>query len=590
MNPFLVTTGLKDTLGSTGPIVFLGEWAKVFLSERDLVGRETTTLRYHWDSPSTFASDYAKLETLYEDRLKSLAVSLNAYHKVNEDLTYWRILVGPWLLYFIHILFDRYSMLEVSSLHQQSFDAIFVRVPKTKLIPRHFLDFQRLMTTDIWNNSIYYHLVPFFQHITPIELSLPKRNPNSGIFLASDASGNVGLRTWFSKLSLRLFSTGAETVFYGHYFSRKLIILTKLRLRQFPFPAALPPEVLPSCVPDLTQREWILSPSADVDGFELALNSLIPKHIPTFYLEGYSTLKDLVKHSSWPKRPKLIVTGNKWLDDDFFKAWTAERICDGAKLIINQHGGAHGTAKHMSIEDHQLIIANHFLSWGWDHSTPGKVRPFGNTKIVGRLPWRRKKSFSSVILATSVWPRYSYWLSSTPKSSQFLDFLQQELRLVENLPEAIFESLKIRLPSVDYGWAQKSRWETHFPTIRFDDTTVPFLDSISKARLTIHTYNSTTFLESLSLNIPTLIFFSPNLFEIRPEAKRFFEILEDAKIYHTDPDEASAFLKDNWEHLERWWVASATQRARRTFCENLSCVANTPVKTLSELLRDFAAS
>ena len=36
----------------------------------------------------------------------------NEIHNVDHSLRYWRILIGPWLGYFIHILFDRWIMLK----------------------------------------------------------------------------------------------------------------------------------------------------------------------------------------------------------------------------------------------------------------------------------------------------------------------------------------------------------------------------------------------------------------------------------------------------------------------------------------------
>jgi len=69
-------------------------------------------LPYHWDDRQKLYSDYQYLKIIYENMLKALQVQLNEIHNVDHSLRYWRILIGPWLGYFIQVVFDRWAMLK----------------------------------------------------------------------------------------------------------------------------------------------------------------------------------------------------------------------------------------------------------------------------------------------------------------------------------------------------------------------------------------------------------------------------------------------------------------------------------------------
>ena len=58
-----------------------------------------------------------------------------------------------------------------------------------------------------------------------------------------------------------------------------------------------------------------------------------------------------------------------------------------------------------------------------------------------------------------------------------------------------------------------------------DEYEIPFKDSISDSRLVVSTYNGTTFLETMALNIPTVIFWNPKHWELRDKAIEDFEDL-----------------------------------------------------------------
>ena len=98
----------------------------------------------------------------------------------------------------------------------------------------------------------------------------------------------------------------------------------------------------------------------------------------------------------------------------------------------------------------------------------------------------------------------------------------------------------------------------------------PIEKLISQSRFYISTYNATTYLESLFLNVPTIIFWNPEHWELNKEAKPYFKLLIDAGIFHKTPYSAAQKMIEVWNNVDGWWMSENVQNARQIFCEKYS--------------------
>ena len=110
----LVTTALESSWGDNEEIVFLGEWCKKYSRKHLWQERKSNTLGYHWRDRAKLEKDHIYLENLYEATLLSLAAYLNKFHGKDYDVDYWRVVVGPWLITYIPVLWDRWECLQAS--------------------------------------------------------------------------------------------------------------------------------------------------------------------------------------------------------------------------------------------------------------------------------------------------------------------------------------------------------------------------------------------------------------------------------------------------------------------------------------------
>lgn len=79
------------------PVIFLGEWCRLYNRKENWEKLDAEIQTYHWDDREKFLKDNKYLKVLYEKLLSDLSKKLNYIHSVNNKPRYWRILIGPWL-------------------------------------------------------------------------------------------------------------------------------------------------------------------------------------------------------------------------------------------------------------------------------------------------------------------------------------------------------------------------------------------------------------------------------------------------------------------------------------------------------------
>jgi putative transferase (TIGR04331 family) len=337
---------------------------------------------------------------------------------------------------------------------------------------------------------------------------------------------------------------------------------------------------------DMRQRQWVLS-GESISAFEACARFFIPLQLPIIYLESYALLVDQTRKLLWPKEPKLIWTSNALNSDDVFKSWAADKVERGAQLVVGQHGGLYGVARRLFYEDHEVAISDYYLTWGWADSRQSKIKPVGQLKSKSPLGVEHAVQ-PCALLVTCTMPRQSHHMSSTIISSQWLDYFADQCLFVENLPEQIRDSLIVRLYPQDYDWDQAGRWRDQFPNICLDQGNSNIVNLIRKSRIFISTYNATTFLESFTMNVPTIIYWNPDHWELRDSAVPYFDDLMRVGIFHKSPKSAASHLAAVWDDVDGWWssheVGVVLERFKACYCNLPDDLLDRVESTLREIM------
>ena len=575
----LVTTPLEYTWPKKNEkILFLGEWCKSYSKKDQWKNLDFEVLDYHWNDRNKFEKDYYYLIDLYEKILKKISMKMNSLHKVNFSQRYWRILLGPWLALFIQSVYDRWEMIQLAINSDENLQSNVIIESELIWTSFNYSDFKKLvMESDEWNNFIYGKIIEL--HHQKIQINkINSNNLNSRKINLNKKSFKIIILRIFQSI-VNLINTNKSSLIISSYL--KFIDDIYLSFRLYQLPLFINVHETKEHPPDKNQRRWELDLNTS-SSFEKFVLKLIPNQIPTIYLEGYQYLDSKVKKLNWPKSPKSIFTSNSIHEDEMFKHYAG--INSKSPLVIGQHGGNYGISKLSFPEYHELSIADKYVSWGWvDSSFKSKIHPLGQLNSKSIKKSNSKKT--ELLLVTTVLPRYSYVMVSVVVSPQWLSYFNDQVEFLKKLDQSISSKTTVRLYRHDLGWGQEQRWREELPNLNYDKGFSNIETLLNKTKLYVATYNSTTYLETFILNIPTVIFWDPNYWENRDSVKMIFSELKRVKIFHETPESAAKHINEIWNNVEDWWESDLVVKAIRNFNNSLNKDNKNLVNDLSKILK-----
>ena len=561
MTRLLITTALEQSWPHDVPVAFLGEWCRLYSRRQRWSTMDAVVLPYHWDDRNKLRRDYGALRALYEELLDELGDCLNGVHRVSHSRRYWRILVGPWLDYFVGILFDRWEMVRTAAESGVVSEALRIPTVAGEMVPADMREFTQLMAGDAWNHAIFSRLMEGWTTIRQNDVQ-PSFTGHAAAEKVRTARGG-GIKKQLSRIAASAF--GLITREQDAFFLMTYLPAaeeSRLQWKLGQIPKQWRPIAGSVARVDPARRQWRLGGNTRATDFGAIVRRLIPEQIPTAYLEGYRDLLATVRDVPWPRRPKVIWTSNSFLADEVFKAWAAEKVEMGSPLVIGQHGGHYGIGAFDSTEEHQIAISDAFLTWGWRDERPGVV-PVGMLKRDRVARNGDRNGLAVMVLGLA--PRFSYRLFAVPFAGQWESYFDGLYQFVEHLPASIQDQLLVRLAPADQGWNQRQRWKDRFPRIRLDDESKSMSPVVARSRICICTYNATTFLDSMSEEVPTVIFWNPRQWELRGNAVPDFERLKRVGIFHDTPQSAAGHVAAIWDDVNAWWTSPVVRDVREEF-------------------------
>ena len=572
----LVITPHRPLIPENGAILFSGGWClnrniRQLLDERKL---EYSVADYPWNDRTRHYNDYLYAVPLYEAFLEVLSRQLNSIHRENYSVDYWRLVAGPALYTVLWHLLDRWRIAE-GLVGRDDVDRIsLLEFSQFAFTPRltadvdpdshdynHYLIASALLDIGLKNSGA----VEIVKAPAPANDHPPSNH-------ATPARGLKQLARASIELASRVLQPGRNNnVFILDSCLPKLhAAILNIALGNFPVNTSAGKLLMPAPSPEVRERMDLQL--AGGDRFCAFVAKMLPALLPVYLVEGYPLLAEHWHGKHWPRAPKVIFTSNAFQYNEVFQHYAATKIATtGSKLVVGQHGGVSGILKWCFGADHQTRIADKFLSWGWGTEDKRIVPAFVLT-ILGRH--LRNAKNGCLLLTTAPIRRYSHKGIAWPVGPQQSEaFLSYQLGFARNLNGAassrvllrIFENLDRRLET-EYV----DRWRLNFPDIRIDDSKKSIFAALKATKLFVYTYNSTGYLETLSMNFPTVMFWDTNLFDGKPAFNAMLGELEGVGIFHRTPESAAAHVNRVWDDLDRWWHAPELQRCRARFIKNFA--------------------
>ena len=522
-------------------------------SERDKWGSlNSFVLPHHWNDRFKLKQDHDYLKILYERILGDMTVVFNNIFGSNESEHYYRIILGPWLINYLPIVFDRWETLRSTFSSKSSYLTANLIGLRERVPAKDFNSFIDLMQTDLWNYSLYKRIIDFqhADHCEMVDVIYTEKQ------IKKHQKKEHKVISTVDKL-LSIISKDPRIFFYKSYFKASKLGELNLALRQ---------------VPRFYSKEFELEIENDFDvnfrkrfkiglvascRFEEFLFEVIFADIPLVYIESFREIRNYT--SSLPFNPDKIVTANAYWTNDIFKIWAAHKSTSGTALLISCHGGA--LPPLFNTFEHEEDISNAYITWFRPYH-PKHVQLPPN-KLVGSKKQKTCGNNCSVIGFES--PKYGYRATAGPISNQTLDVFNHTSEFCSALSDQVKERLRIR-PYPNLGWETALRYTDKFGSEKIDSRK-SYTKFIQESKLIVCTYPQTTFAEALSSGTPTILVFIPRVYELIPESNELLNMLKTVKIVFTDPLEAAIHVNSIWGDIFQWWHNAEVVAAKRKFYE-----------------------
>jgi len=488
--------------------------------------------------------------------LTELSTILNKVHDVNKCELYWQTIISPWLLSVVTLYIEKKGLFNnLPKEHTYIFKT--VTNASDPFLLKDFKDFNAQKFDEVFQHNVFLDVAKESSvDIDFVDMPLAEK-----VIVTPPPVSKV--KKLFTKLNNGLaFGLNLKknlTFISSPYMSR--VTQLKLFIRNAPNFSFLKRqvEINSVSVKNIDVRNELI---ANILAFSPEKNSLLKfciKLLPLSYLENYQAIVMGVK-LKYPNKVSVINTAVSDVVDDEFKIWSAEQRGRGAKYVINQHGGLYGLGKFMPLEKLQIASSDLFLTWGW--SNCNKTIPVGALKLKFKKKKNRQQRKKQILVILLGNPKYPYWCTSVPCGSALVKYFNDQFGLFEALPLHLRGYTKFRFGTNDFNWGFEAEFKRRYP-INIDAS--GYMDSIESAGLCICTYNATTMLETIALDIPTIMYWDPELFSIRESAISIFDELKECGLLQSNPEQIAKFLDENFNTIDLWWNSQKVELVRRKF-------------------------
>jgi putative transferase (TIGR04331 family) len=119
-------------------------------------------------------------------------------------------------------------------------------------------------------------------------------------------------------------------------------------------------------------------------------------------------------------------------------------------------------------------------------------------------------------------------------------------------------------PFSESGWNLRQRYEDDLGADKVY-CSVSYTQVLAQSRLVVCTYPETTLSEVIVFDLPALLLYPTQLWELHPTMQSLLETLKKAKIVFHDPVACAEHASAIWENPEVWWNSPDVLQAREEF-------------------------
>lgn len=528
------------------------------------------------------------VDAKYEKYISILTKRLNSIHGTCHAETFWRKTLSMAFIRYITIFHDLFERCE-RFFDSQAYTCNILS-QKSFFIPIDFEDHRYFFqNTDYGQEqifSIYMRLFhagegeevfqtpnQFEKHITRAGLKGKEAAGDKGIRgvkrILSDIARQVyRLANQTTRIRCRDISIGLVGTYFSAENQKTLLHLSGNRI--YPVDWAIAYDYENADI-SWDKRTALSEPDADFDRFDWFFFSSLASCLPRAFVEHYTQIEKIYSSllEEYPSMHHIVSEG--WISDTYMSLLLALAQEKGIRHITNEHNGFihpfEGSYMH-----HVIGMSDTFISLGWGESKyknlvrGSSLFPFAITAQVG-------KKFDILFIAGPVVVKLPHYNAAWGgygglNSTRCLAFIRA---FFKSLADPVKKRITYRrypswtdIPLMNYD---KEYYLASCLTGigSFSEISEPAKIQMLQSKLVVVDYISCSYLESISMNIPTVFFWNPETFCLSDNYRDFFKPLLDAGICQKDPVEAARFIESIHDDPEKWWFTEEVQKAKDEF-------------------------
>jgi putative transferase (TIGR04331 family) len=549
------------------------------------IKEQSTILNYHWDDYDKLKKDYNYLNELQLKLIDKIGEFLNIFHKTSHSNKYWEILIGDWIYTYCVIIFDRWEMTTSLQNLNKNITIELKNYFEKDMLAQSVDELNNLLYLNDYNSYLFSKILNhrflenknfsiILKDIEPKEFFLNKLK-----FRQKPSIKNKLLKIYNFVFSKKL--RNQKFALIRTYLGKKELIKLNFKLLQIP---NFVPNNYYNCEPDIELRKKIKLNLYANNSFEKFLIENIFLFLPISYLEGFQIEKKKLYQLNLPSNPKKIFSCNI-LSKSLLKRYCADKIENGSKLILGTHGGSYGHYDLHSSEKHEIKISDQYLTWGWKNKAITKVTPFGIIRPQIKFLTKKKTNRLTVIIpAIAIFEKNIESHISLIKNKKLI--FKPVFKILDNLDSDLKKkNLLLRFYNRNFGCNEFDIFNKKYPLINKDKMEIKFEKLLSETKIFLSPYIGTGYLETLSLNITTIVFNSKdNSYLIRDDAKKHYNKLKRAKIFFDDEKQLANHINYVWKDVDSWWKSQDVQKIVKDFCKEYAHNNDNKIEDLKNLL------
>lgn len=471
---------------------------------------------------------YEYINKVTKKIFKNLVNDLNNLLCLRRSERYWKIIIYPWLMNFVHGVYLKY--LDLESIREKKI--IFLLNNENIDINQYLINRSNyLYDDDKYHYILYYLLSKYFKNVKyeysnfTFSRFYKNKNKNENFFQKLDFLISKIQNFFFKKLPM----------VHNSFLSRKKLILFSIKNNFFKFDDTY----------DLCKKKEIKSRLNNYlrkklfkkvtfkDRFENIIFDIIKISLPSIFLEGFhKNLKNSIKNILTVSKPKFILTGTSYMSDIYFQLMTAELTRLNVPFYISQHGGQFDILKLLPERDFINEVADKFLIMGnkkfYSKKFKDKLIYQGYPKKISKI---NKIKNDSIILTVTTRFVNQYRLQSQMLAPQYDEYMNSIYAFLEQLDDLTRSNIIIKHIGLEFDEFYQKKIKKLDSNIKIIGEGSTF-DLLTNCSLHIGTFVSTIEFESIIMGIPTIIINFDKYQNFTSQGNKFLKKLKDLKVYY----------------------------------------------------------